>query len=133
MKKQVSLLEYKIFLILMKYIPFITTVILTIHIAVILQGDRLIITELFAGCSVLPAIIIYSLARVLRYCWVYHSLLWYSVIVGSIITINRYFQIEHLQELGYITLSVGIFLILYSLIFKCIWKKQPIQVVDINH
>lgn len=132
MKKQVSLTEYKIFLILVKYIPFITTVILVIHIASVLCNNRLIITEILAGCSILPAIMIYSLARVLRYCWAYHSLLWYTVIIGDLIIVNRYYQIEHLQELGYITLMIGIFLIVYSIIFKCIWKKQPMYRVDTN-
>lgn len=132
MKKQVSKYEYKIFLILMKYIPFFTTVILIIHVSTTLCNIRLIIPEILAGGSVLQTIIIYSLARVLKFCWVYHSLLWYSIIVEGITTIHRYYQIEHLQELGYITLIVGVFLVLYSILFKCIWKKQPLQEVNIN-
>lgn len=122
----------KTFLVLLKYIPFVTTLLLTIHIFMVLTGNRLIITELLAGFSVLPAFIIYSVAKVFKFCWVYYSLLIYSVTVGGIITINRYFQIEHLQELGCTFIIIGVFLLLYSLIFKYKWKKQLTQEVNIN-
>ena len=95
-----------------------------IHVILVLFAKPLIIAEMFAGCSLLPTIIIYLMAHVSRFCWVHKGLILYTALIDGRITYNRYFEFTSKEIYEWEAFIVGTFLIFYTIIFKFIWKKS---------
>jgi len=94
-----------------------------IHVILVLFAKPLFIAEMFAGCSILPAVIMYLIAHVLRFCWIHKSLIVYTALIDGCITYNRYFEFNSMEIHAWGAFVVGTFLVFYTIIFKFLWKK----------
>ena len=82
--------EYKITLLCLKYIPVIMFLLMWFYMICAVFSITFPFSSAIAGCSVLPAILIFSLSSVFRFCWVHKTLTIYSFIADVVINLNKY-------------------------------------------
>lgn len=82
--------EYKITLLCLKYIPVIMFLLMWFYMICAVFSITFPFSSAIAGCSVLPAILIFSLSSVFRFCWVHKTLTIYSFIADITINLNKY-------------------------------------------
>lgn len=79
---------YKLFLILLKYIPPISVVLLTIHAIICMLGYDEPVLDHIAGSSPLRAAIILVGSKAFEFCWLHRRCVWFNLIVKSLITFH---------------------------------------------
>lgn len=114
----ISTYKYKASLILLKYIPFFMAFIMWIHVYLLLINEPLKVAELFAGCTVLPTIILIVMSDVMKFCWLHKCYIIYAVFIDYCINIHREVGIWHVEGFRMLAFILGLYLFGYTLIYK---------------
>ena len=102
--------EHKWALLCLKYILIIMFLAMWIYTILALFGIPFVLCKTLMGCSIFPAIIIFSLTRVFRFCWLHKAMTGYALITDLMININFY------ATLGAATPFIQIIFIIIGLI-----------------
>lgn len=82
--------EYKIGLLCIKYIPVLIFLIMWIHTGLLCLDINIPIADTIAGSAIFPSILILSVSKMLKFCWLHKSLTVYSLVVDLCINYQRY-------------------------------------------
>lgn len=82
--------DYKLVLFCIKYIPVIMFLIMFIHTGLLLMGINLGIADTIVGCAIIPSLLILSISKLLKFCWLHKSLTIYSLIVDLCVNWEKY-------------------------------------------
>ena len=86
----IKLLDYKIGLLSIKLIPVLMFLTMWIHTGLLLLNINIPIAVTVAGSAIFPSILILSISRMLKFCWLHKSLVIYSLAVDLCINYQRY-------------------------------------------
>ena len=129
--------DYKLVLFYIKYIPIIMFLLMFIHIGLLLMEINLGIADTIVGCAIIPSLLILSISKLLKFCWLHKSLTIYSLIVDLCINWEKYIGFGSLlYPLRILIFSIGIILLclllskLRSYNTKCIKSKRLLIYVE---
>lgn len=92
-----------------KYVPFVTAVIMLIHVILLLFGIRIGIADCFCGISIIPLIPAILLSYGLGFCFVHRSLIYYTALMDACIGIQNWVGFgSFLDAMHWIMLVAGI-------------------------
>ena len=74
--------DYKSVLFCIKYIPVIMFLIMFIHTGLLLMGINSGIADTIVGCAIIPSLLILSISKLLKFCWLLTSINMYDVYVA---------------------------------------------------
>lgn len=132
--KRVRMIDYKIGLLSVKYLPVIMFLIMWVHVGLALFDINGVIADTVVGCAIIPSLLILSISRMLNFCWLHKSLTLYSLCIDLCINWQRYVGFFYFTTiLRFIMFTVG--LILFILLIynfrnyrkKCVSLKSLIQ------
>lgn len=101
---------YKVFLILLKYIPFITAVLYVINLIFSYIGIELVILSYICSVSLIPFLFMYIAAYVFRFC-IYHRIFLDYTVVSNGIAVYDYYIGVPISTTGIITLQLVLFFV----------------------
>lgn len=104
----IKLLDYKIGLLSIKLIPVLMFLTMWIHTGLLLLNVNIPIASTVAGSAIFPSILILSISRMLKFCWLHKSLVIYSLAVDLCINYQRY--------IGFSPFSVFYYRLIYFII-----------------
>lgn len=122
MNKTINALDYKIFLICIKYIPIIMAAVVLVHTALIITVQYESVFAKTFGISILPALIVYSAQKAFRFCLIHKLLLWYCVFADFCLSL-------HNRTLLYSVLVIGIILSL-TFVIHCIFNERITNFIE---
>ena len=108
-------LDYKIGLLSIKLIPVAMFLIMWLHTGLLLFNIKLPIADTIAGSALFPSILILSISRMLKFCWIHKSLTIYSLLVDTCINYHRYIGFSNLlfyHRLMYFIVGLVLFIFL---------------------
>lgn len=88
--KTIKVSEYKVGLLCIKYIPVLMFLVMWIHTGLLCLNVNIPIADTIAGSAIFPSILILSVSKMLRFCWLHKSLTIYSLVVDLCINYQRY-------------------------------------------
>lgn len=91
----IKLLDYKIGLLSIKLIPVLMFLTMWIHTGLLLLDINVPIADTIAGSALFPSVLILSISRMLKFCWLHKSLVIYSLVVDLCINYQRYIGFHH--------------------------------------
>ncbi len=111
----IKVLDYKIGLLSIKLIPVAIFLVMWLHTGFLLFNIKLPIADTIAGSALFPSILILSISRMLKFCWLHKSLTIYSLLVDLCINYQRYIGFKHFlfyHRLMYFSIGCIIFICL---------------------
>ena len=120
--------EHKIFLILLKYIPFILSVSYFINTILEIHGIDTMWLSVLSGTGFIPAIFILLLSYIFRYC-VYHRLPIYYVMLNNFVNWLTYaynFNMSVCMYLSWFMVVTAMFCIITTILYIKDRKKYAI-------
>ena len=120
--------EYKIFLILLKYIPFILSVSYFLTTILEIHGIDTMWLSVFAGIGFVPAIFILLLSYIFRYC-VYHRMPVYYVMLNNFVNWLVYaydFNMSICMYFSWFMVITAVFCIITTILYLNNKKKHVV-------
>lgn len=115
----------KIYLISLKYMPLIQTLVLILYIALPDLGQLKYVLELIFGCSIVSGIRIATASKVLGFCKLHRVIILYNCYSYIVIKLKQIFGAMIIfRILKPFHIAFGILLLLYALIDKVIFKNN---------
>ena len=115
----------KIYLISLKYLPLVQTLVLIFYILLPDLGQFKYILELIFGCSIISGIRIAAASKVLGFCYLHRIIIFYNCYSYIIIKLRQIFGVVTIFKiLKPFHIILGILLLLYALIDKVILKHN---------
>lgn len=94
MGEELKLSKYKIFLIILKFIPLILAILEFLHSVLVLFGYNSILIRYLGGISLIPILFIYIAADVFQFCAYHKMFIYYIVIIEFISFLDNIFQFD---------------------------------------
>ena len=115
----------KLYIISLKYIPLIQTLVLILYIALPDLGKLKYILELIFGCSIVSGIRITTASKVLGFCKLHRIVILYNCYSYIVIKLKQIFGAMIIfRILKPFHIAFGILLLIYALIDKVIFKNN---------
>lgn len=111
-------LNYKLSLIILKYIPVAMAFVMWIHVYLLIVGHPLKIAEQIAGCTALPCIILLAFSNIMKFCWLHKCYIIYAVGIDYCINIHREIGFYNVQGCRAIAFAIGMLLFGYTIIHQ---------------
>lgn len=83
--------KYKVGLFIIKYAPILMGLLMYIHTILSYNGIRLPIATTLAGSAIIPAVIIYAMSNMLKFCYIHKAFTLYALLVDICINYHTYF------------------------------------------
>ena len=107
---------YKIEILILKYIPFILSILYFLNTVLSLFDINVIIISYLVGISLLPWIFLLVSSFVFKFC-IYHRIPLYYILINDIINIiDGYYELP-ISDLEFISLHTSIFFICFITVF----------------
>lgn len=106
----ISTTDYKICLLLIKYIPIISVIIQIIYLGLFLIDIKADILLDISGLSLLYSVIFYTILKVFKFCIIQKCIITYNVFTDLILSIGL--------NIHFILFIIGIFIIIITLKLK---------------
>lgn len=116
---------YKVFLIFLKYIPFITALLYVINVIFSYFGLELVFLSYLCSVSVIPFLFMYLAAFVFKFCIYHRIFLDYTVISNGIAVYDYYIGVP-ISATGIISIQLLLFFValVIALVFHLREKKN---------
>ena len=115
--KGISKLHYKLFIIILKYIPMIIALCYVLNTATAMYGISLEPLSNIAGMSLLTWIFLYIATYVFRFCSYHRMFLWYILVDDLLNIIDYYYELPistgNILMLHNTIIGIFLFIILY--------------------
>ena len=116
----------KLYLITLKYLPLIQTIVLLLYILLPDIGVCKYLVELIFGCSIISGIRIATASKVLGFCKLHRIIIYYNCYSYIVIKLKQIFGAMIIFKiLKPFHIVFGILLLLYALIDKVLLKSNP--------
>lgn len=107
----------------LKHIPVIMFVLMWFYTILALCGINLWIADTIVGCSILPSVLIFSLSKLFKFCWIHKAATVYSLTVDILINVDKYIGLSNLLiPIQALVCIIGLFLFI-MLVIKMGWLK----------
>lgn len=115
----------KLYLISLKYIPLVQTTVLILYMLLLSLWDYRYLIELIFGCSIVSGLRLISASKVLGFCKLHRIIIWYNCISYILIKVHQIIgNIKILDLIKPLHILIGVFLLLYAIIFKVILNNN---------
>lgn len=107
--------QYKIGILVIKYIPIIMFIIMWIHVGLLLIGVNGPFADTIAGSAIIPSILIFSMSTLFKFCYLHKALTIYSLAVDLCINYQRYIgfgDMLHISRLIMFYIGIVLFILL---------------------
>ena len=107
--------EYKIDILVIKYIPIIMFIIMWIYTGLLLIGVNGPFADTIAGSAIISSILIFSMSTLFKFCYLHKALTIYSLTVDLCINYQRYIgfgDMLHISRLIMFYIGVVLFTLL---------------------
>lgn len=123
--------KYKMGLFIIKYAPILMGLIMYVHTIFSYMGITTTLASTLAGSAIIPAIIIYSMSNMLKFCYIHKAFTLYALLVDICINYNSFIGFGKLLEaiqLFFIFVGTILFILLAFKFrhyhYKCCVPKQ---------
>lgn len=107
--------EYKIDILVIKYIPIIMFIVMWIHTGLLLIDIDGPCADTIAGSAIIPSIIIFSMSTLFKFCYLHKALTIYSLAIDLYINYQRYIgfgDMLHISRLIIFYIGIVLFILL---------------------
>ena len=107
--------QYKIDILVIKYIPIIMFIVMWIHTGLLLIDIDGPCADTIAGSAIIPSILIFSMSTLFKFCYLHKALTIYSLAVDLCINYQRYIgfgDMLHISRLIMFYIGVVLFILL---------------------
>lgn len=126
--RRTRMIDYKLGLLSVKYLPVIMFIIMWLHVGLLLVGINGMIADTIVGCAIIPSILILSISRMLNFCWLHKSLTIYSLCIDLCINWQRYIGFGNFTKiLEYSMFFVGLILFILLILNFHSYRKNCVS------
>ena len=126
MEERLNVNKYKVFLLILKFIPMLLAIIEFIHSIAILLGYNLLLLRWLGGASLIPLLFIYIAADVFKFCNYHKMFIYYILAIESIAYIDSLIilPISNLTMISIISMITLVFL--FIILFKYVTNNKKV-------
>ena len=114
--ERINCTDYKLGILAIKYIPIIMFLIMWIHTGLLILGIDRPCSDVIAGSTIIPSILIFSMSNLFKFCYIHKLLTIYALAVDLCINFQRLigfgYLVEELRILMFIIGTILFFLLL---------------------
>ena len=116
--ERISCTDYKLGILIIKYIPIIMFLIMWIHTGLLIFGINGPCADTIAGSAIIPSILIFSMSHLFKFCYIHKLLTIYSLAVDLCINVQRYVGFGYILNICRIIMFVLGTILFFLLLFK---------------
>lgn len=125
--------DYKLGLLAIKYIPIVMFLIMWIHTGLLIAGVNGPCADTIAGSAIIPSLLILSISRLFRFCWLHKLFTMYSLSVDLCINYERLIGFGLLlQPIRSLLFIIGTFLFILLIVKFNKYRKKCCSIKNIQ-